>query len=90
MEQDKKTLRSRDIVGTVLSDRMDKSIVVQTKRLTVHPVFTKRIKRFNTFMAHDEKNEAKRGDVVKITQTRPLSKVKRWKLKEVLERASET
>ncbi len=74
-------------VGTVSSDKMDKSIVVSTKRLTMHARYGKYIYRTTKYMAHDEKNEAKAGDLVEIMETRPTSKRKRWRLTKVLERA---
>ena len=86
MQGSKSERKKKEIVGTVLSDAMNKTIIVEVSRLTVHPVFKKRIRRFNTYAAHDEKNEAKIGDLVKIVQTKPLSKSKRWKLEEVVEK----
>jgi len=74
-------------VGVVSSDRMEKTIVVQVERLDEHPKYGKRIKRRSRFYAHDEKREAKVGDKVEIEETRPLSKVKRWRLVRVVEKA---
>ncbi len=74
-------------VGTVVSDKMQKSIVVEIDRRIQHPIYKKYFHRTTRLMAHDEKQEAKVGDVVKIMETRPLSKMKRWRLVEVLERA---
>lgn len=71
-------------VGEVVSDSMEKTIVVKTIRRVPHPKFGKIIKRSKKFYAHDEKNEAKVGDKVSIAETRPLSKLKRWKLVEVI------
>lgn len=76
------------MVGKVVSDRMDKTIVVRVGRLMVHPVFKKRIRKFNKFRAHDEKNSAKNGDTVKIREARPYSKNKRWKLIEIIEKVT--
>jgi small subunit ribosomal protein S17 len=73
--------------GTVVSDKMQKSIVVSTERRVQHSVYTKTQKRTSTFVAHDEKNEAKIGDTVVISEARPLSKRKRWALVRIVERA---
>ncbi len=64
--------------GTVVSNKMDKTVVVAVKRLFQHPVYKKTVKRVTKFKAHDEKNTCQIGDVVKIIETRPLSKEKRW------------
>ena len=74
-------------VGTVVSDKMDKTIVVAIVDNVSHPLYKKIIKRTVKFKAHDEKNEAKAGDRVKIMETRPLSKDKRWRLVEIVEKA---
>lgn len=74
-------------VGRVVSAAMDKSIVVAVDRLVRHPLYKKTIRRTSKFMAHDENNECRAGDQVKIEESRPLSRRKRWKLKEVLEKA---
>lgn len=74
-------------VGIVISDKMEKTIVVEVGRTVIHPMFKKRIKRFNSFKVHDEKNSAKNGDTVKISETRPISKYKHWRLVKVLEKA---
>jgi small subunit ribosomal protein S17 len=73
-------------VGTVVSDKMDKSISVAVVRRVKHPVYGKYVKRTMRLMAHDEKNDCNEGDVVKIMETRPLSGRKRWRLVEVVER----
>jgi small subunit ribosomal protein S17 len=70
--------------GVVVSDAMDKSIVVLIERRMRHPKYGKEIKRFKKFYVHDEKNEAKKGDRVLIVETRPLSKLKRWRLVRVV------
>ncbi|MCX7005721.1 MAG: 30S ribosomal protein S17 [Kiritimatiellaeota bacterium] len=70
--------------GVVVSAAMDKTIVVRNERRVRHPVYGKEIKRFKKFYAHDEPNVAKVGDRVLITETRPLSKLKRWRLVKVL------
>ncbi len=74
-------------IGVVTSAKMQKSIVVMVERLVKHPLYKKYIKRRSKFMAHDERNEAKEGDVVLIEETRPLSKRKRWRLVKILEKA---
>lgn len=74
-------------VGRVVSDKMDKTVVVAIETLVRHPLYGKSMKRTTKFKAHDENNECKTGDKVKIMETRPLSKDKRWRLVEVLERA---
>ncbi|MEX1044980.1 MAG: 30S ribosomal protein S17 [Chthoniobacterales bacterium] len=74
----------KSLIGEVVSDKMDKTVVVRTVSRVPHPRFGKIIKHTAKFHAHDEKNEAKTGDKVRITETRPLSKTKRWRLVEVL------
>ena len=73
--------------GTVSSDKMNKTITVAVERKVKHPIYGKFVKKTTQFHAHDEKNEAKPGDVVKIEETRPLSKTKRWRLVEIIEKA---
>ena len=85
-EQIKRRLR-KGRVGTVISDKMDKSIVVRVDRTYRHPLYEKIFRSFSKLYAHDEKNEARFGDTVKVSETRPLSAKKRWRLVEVLERA---
>ncbi len=77
----------KERIGVVISDRMDKTILVAVQRQIKHPIYGKFIKKTTKLMAHDESNDAKRGDSVRIMETRPLSKRKRWRLAEVLERA---
>ena len=77
----------KERTGQVISDKMDKSIVVSVQRKVKHPIYGKFIRKSTRFMAHDEKNECGIGDTVKIMETRPLSKRKRWRLVEVLEKA---
>ncbi|MGA1861791.1 30S ribosomal protein S17 [Deferribacter thermophilus] len=72
--------------GVVVSDRMDKSVVVKVETLKLHPKYHKFIKRSKKFMAHDENNECRIGDVVEIIETRPLSKRKRWRVSKIVER----
>lgn len=71
-------------VGVVVSDKMDKTLVVEVERRVPHPRFHKIIRRTSKFYAHDEEGKAKAGDKVEIEETRPVSKLKRWKLKEIL------
>ena len=85
MENNERNLR-KERVGVVTSNKMNKSIVVAVERKIKHPKYGKFIKRTSTFVAHDEKNTCNIGDTVKITETRPLSKTKRWRLVEVVER----
>mgnify|MGYP000489107868 FL=1 len=73
--------------GVVSSDKMEKTITVAVERKVKHPIYGKFVKKTTKFHAHDEKNEAKPGDVVRIMETRPLSKTKRWRLVEVIEKA---
>lgn len=77
----------KERVGTVLSNKMDKSITVAVQRKVKHPMYGKFIGKTTKFMAHDEKNECGIGDTVKIMETRPLSKNKCWRLVEVIEKA---
>jgi len=77
----------KERVGIVTSDKMDKSVVVIVERRVKHPKYGKFVKLSSKFMAHDEKEEAHIGDTVRISETRPLSKLKRWRLVEVIERA---
>ncbi len=74
-------------IGVVSSDKMDKSRVIQVQRNIKHPLYKKYVRKTSKFMVHDENNDSHAGDVVKIMETRPLSKRKRWRLVEVLERA---
>ena len=73
-------------VGVVSSNKMDKSIVVKVERKVKHPLYGKFVKKSTKFHAHDEKNEASIGDTVRIMETRPMSKTKRWRLVEVIEK----
>ena len=79
----------KERVGDVVSDRMNKTIVVRVKRRFQHPRFKKVVTAYSKFYAHDEKNEAKVGDRVRIQETRPLSKTKSWRLVEIVERNPE-
>jgi small subunit ribosomal protein S17 len=77
------------LIGRVTSDKMDKTIVVQIERLKRHALYGKVIRYHNKYKAHDEQNQARIGDQVKIIESRPLSKEKRWALVEILARAEE-
>ena len=77
----------KEMVGIVVSDKMDKSIVVRVTSKEKHPIYGKFVTKSNRFQAHDEKNECNIGDTVKLMETRPLSKNKCWRLVEILERA---
>ena len=86
MEENKRNLRKTRI-GVVSSDKMDKSITITVERKFRHPVYGKPVKLSKKFLAHDEKNECGIGDTVRIMETRPLSKNKRWRLVEIIEKA---
>jgi small subunit ribosomal protein S17 len=77
--------RRQERQGTVVSDRGDKTIVVKVDTIKAHPRYKKVVRRSKKFHAHDEQNQAKIGDVVKIIETRPISKTKNWRLAEILE-----
>jgi small subunit ribosomal protein S17 len=79
--------RRRVKQGRVSSDKMDKTIVVVTETRVPHPTYKKIVRKSVRFKAHDEKNDAKTGDIVRIMETRPTSKEKRWRLLEIVERA---
>jgi small subunit ribosomal protein S17 len=83
------TRRRLEKEGIVISDKMDKTAVVEVERLVMDPLYGKYLKRRSRFMAHDEKNECKIGDRVRIQESRPLSRRKRWVVKAILERATE-
>jgi small subunit ribosomal protein S17 len=73
--------------GVVISDKMDKTVVVQVDRLVKHPVYKKYVRRRAKFKAHDENNTCQKGDRVVIRETRPLSKTKRWQVSQIVEKA---
>ena len=73
--------------GRVVSDKMDKTVVVQVERFTFHPRYGRRIRRSKNVKAHDEENSCRTGDVVRLMETRPLSRDKRWRVVEILERS---
>ena len=83
---EKRNLR-KERVGVVTSDKMQKSIVVSVERKVKHPKYGKFVKKTTKFVAHDEKDDCNEGDIVKIMETRPLSKSKNWRLVEIVERA---
>lgn len=77
----------RQILGTVTSDKMDKTVVVLVERIVKHKLYKKYVKRHAKFAAHDEANECKIGDKVMITESRPLSKMKRYRVSKIVEKA---
>jgi len=85
METTRNTRRER--IGVVVSNNMEKSIVITVKQKVKHPIYGKFVNKTSKFMAHDEENSCNVGDTVKISETRPLSKNKRWRLVEIIERA---
>jgi small subunit ribosomal protein S17 len=80
--------RRKEVVGEVVANRMQKTIVVKVTRKKAHPFYGRVVARNKKFYAHDEKNEAHVGDVVRIEETRPLSKLKRWKLKDIVRKTA--
>ena len=87
MEEIKERNLRKERVGVVVSNKMDKTIVVAEKRKVKHPIYGKFLNKTTKFYAHDEKNDCNIGDLVKIMETRPLSKSKCWRLIEIIERA---
>jgi len=83
----KKRGMRRQLTGVVISDKMDKTVVVLIERLVKHPLYHKYIRRRNRFTAHDEKNSCQIGDKVRIIESRPLSKTKRWRVNKTIEKA---
>jgi len=81
--------RMNQVVGQVISDKMDKTISVKIYRVVKHPKYKKYLRKTSVFKAHDEKNEARTGDTVRITETRALSKTKRWKLSSIVEKSKD-
>ena len=79
--------QGREEVGVVLSDGMDKTIVVRVERASAHPLYTKVVRVRRKFVAHDEKNDCRTGDRVRIVECRPMSRRKRWRVAEIMERA---
>jgi small subunit ribosomal protein S17 len=86
MEEIKRNLRKQR-VGVVTSNKMDKTIAVSVERRVKHPIYSKTMKSTKKYLAHDETNTCTIGDTVRIMETRPLSKLKRWRLVEIIERA---
>ena len=89
-DQDRQAVERNDRkerIGVVESAKMDKSITVSVRRRMKHPMYGKYMKRSSTFMAHDEEDEARAGDTVRVMETRPISKNKRWRLVDIIERA---
>jgi small subunit ribosomal protein S17 len=82
-----RTTRRKVRTGKVVSDRMEKTIVVAIERRLPHPLYKKHVRRTSTLKAHDERREARVGDTVRIMETRPLSRQKRWRLVEIIEKA---
>ena len=76
-------------IGTIVSDKMDKTVVVEVERQFKHPIYGKRMRRSKKFKVHDENNQYKTGSLVKIVETRPLSKEKRWRVLEVISTGQE-
>nr|WP_321402779.1 30S ribosomal protein S17 [uncultured Desulfobacter sp.] len=85
METTKKN--KKELIGLIVSDKMDKSVVVRVERFVQHKVYKKYIKRYKKYHAHDEQNECRIGDEVKIIETRPLSKLKRFRVAEIVKKA---
>lgn len=79
--------RRKTRTGVVVSDKMEKTVVVSVERTFAHPLYGKRVTRQKKFHAHDEENDYREGDIVRIEETRPLSKRKRWRVVEAIERA---
>ncbi|NLC68244.1 MAG: 30S ribosomal protein S17 [Clostridiaceae bacterium] len=87
MPSEKQRGRRKIRIGKVISDKMDKTVVVAIETSVKHPLYKKVIKRTQKFKAHDEENKCKEGDRVKVIETRPLSKEKRWRVVEIIEEA---
>ncbi|WP_022664597.1 30S ribosomal protein S17 [Desulfospira joergensenii] len=79
--------KKRELIGLIVSDKMDKSVVVRVERFVQHKVYKKFIKRYKKYHAHDATNECRLGDEVKIIETRPLSKLKRFRVAQILKKA---
>lgn len=82
-----RTTRRKTRVGTVVSDKMQKTVIVAVETMKQHPLYGRRIRRTRRYKAHDEENACREGDRVRIEETRPLSKEKRWRVVEILQRA---
>ncbi|MFW6034977.1 MAG: 30S ribosomal protein S17 [Halothermotrichaceae bacterium] len=79
--------KRKQLVGVVVSDKMDKTVSVAVERRTQHPLYKRVVKKTNTFKAHDENNECNEGDKIRVMETRPLSKTKRWRVVDIIEKA---
>ena len=79
--------KRRQVVGTIVSNKMDKSVIVLVERMVRHPLYHKFIRRRAKFAAHDENNVCQIGDRVRITESRPISKTKKWRVSEIIEKA---
>jgi small subunit ribosomal protein S17 len=77
----------RQVSGVIVSNKMDKTVVVQVERFVMHPLYKKYIRRRNKFTAHDQNNSCQIGDRVEISESRPLSKTKRWRVSRILQKA---
>ena len=88
MAETKTAGRRKQLIGNVVSNNMQKTIVVQVIRRKSHPLYLRVVSKAKKFYAHDEKNEANVGDVVRLEETRPLSKLKRWRLKEIVRKTA--
>jgi small subunit ribosomal protein S17 len=86
-EQTKQRGRRHTLVGTVTSDKMDKTVVVRVDTTVMHPLYQRYVRRSTKYTAHDEKNLCGEGDMVSIVASRPLSKTKRWRVGEIMKRA---
>ena len=84
-----KTTKRKTLMGLVVSNKMDKTVVVKVERKFVHPKFKKVVKNTQKYSAHDEKNECCPGDLISIRETRPLSKTKRWRLIEIIKKGED-
>ena len=84
-EQAKRRFKTR--IGRVVSNKMDKTVVVAVERLVSHPMYQKRVKRLKKIYAHDKDNQCQIGDIVRVTESRPLSRLKRWRVSKIMERA---
>ena len=87
IQTDTERNRRKERVGLIVSDRADKTVTVSVEALVRHPMYKKRVRRSRKFMVHDEHNEARVGDTVRIVETRPLSARKRWRLANIISRA---
>jgi len=77
-------VKHKSLVGTVIGDTMDKTVIVSVDAPKRHPLYNKTIQRIKKYYAHDEKNECQEGDTVRIEETRPMSRLKRWRVREIL------